>query len=110
MQHVRSRLARAAAACLILTLALLSAPVPCAAAPSGSKAAPAAGERIDINSASAEQLVVIPGIGKVMADRIIQFREEHGPFSKVEELLKIKGIGEKSLEKLRPYIKIGKNG
>ena len=42
-----------------------------------------------------------------MAERIVQFREEHGPFKRVEDLLKIKGIGEKSFQKIRPYVKIG---
>jgi competence protein ComEA len=88
----------------------LAAHIPCDAAPSGSKGALPSGERIDINRANAEQLVVIPGIGKVMAERIVQFRDKHGRFSRVEDLLKVKGIGEKSLEKLRPYIKVGKSG
>jgi competence protein ComEA len=76
---------------------------------SASKTKAPAGGEIDINKASAEQLTRIPGIGKVMAERIILFREEHGPFRRVEDLLKIKGIGEKSLQKLRPYVKVDKS-
>ena len=50
----------------------------------------------------------IPGIGEVTAQRIVEFREKHGPFGRVEDLLKVKGIGEKSFEKLRPYVKVAK--
>jgi competence protein ComEA len=65
-------------------------------------------QAVDLNQASAEQLITIPGIGKVMAQRIIDFREQHGPFNRVEDLMKVKGIGEKSLQKLRPYVKVSK--
>ena len=47
-------------------------------------------------------------IGKAMAGRIVAFRDEHGPFKRVEDLMKIKGIGEKSFEKIRPYVKVSK--
>jgi comEA protein len=109
MHQVRSRRGPIAAACLTLALLALFATYPCMADQSASKTkAPAAGE-IDINRASAEQLTRIPGIGKVMAERIVLFRKEHGPFKRVEDLLKIKGIGEKSFERIRPYVKIGKS-
>lgn len=72
--------------------------------------AEAAVEPIDVNKADITELMTVPGIGKVMAQRIIDFRKEHGPFSRVEDLLKVKGIGEKSLEKLKPYVKVGKRG
>ena len=63
---------------------------------------------IDLNRATARELVQLPGVGEVIAKRIVDFREEHGPFKRVEDLMKIKGIGEKSLERIRPYIRIGK--
>ena len=65
---------------------------------------------IDLNSATAEELKSVPGIGEVMAQRIVDFREQHGPFSRVDDLLKVKGIGEKSLEKLRRYFKVSGEG
>lgn len=64
------------------------------------------GSRININEADAERLQMLPGIGPVKAEAILEYRREKGPFSSVDELLQVKGIGEKTLEKLRPHIKI----
>jgi competence protein ComEA len=63
---------------------------------------------VDLNTADAERLGLLPGIGPSMAGRIIEFRDEHGPFRRVEDLLKIKGIGEKSFQKLRPLVTVSK--
>ena len=59
---------------------------------------------IDVNSASSKELESIPGIGPAMAQRIITWREQNGPFERVEDLLNVRGIGVKTLEKLRPYV------
>lgn len=59
---------------------------------------------IDINSAGAEELDLLPGIGPVKAAAIIDYRAEHGPFSDVQELLEVPGIGETTLEGLRDYV------
>ena len=59
---------------------------------------------VNINTASAVQLQLLPGIGPAMAKRIIEFRETNGPFRKVDELIAVRGIGPKSMEKLRPYV------
>ena len=61
-------------------------------------------ELIDINTASAEQLQTLPGIGATLARRIIDFREENGPFFSIEDLLDVKGIGNAMLDELRPLI------
>lgn len=61
---------------------------------------------ININRASASELEQLPGIGPSKAKAIIQYREEHGPFSDVQQLLNVSGIGEKTLEKLLPYITV----
>lgn len=61
---------------------------------------------ININTATVEQLKQIKGIGDVIALRIIEYRNQIGQFQHVEELLDVKGIGEKTLEKIRPYITI----
>lgn len=61
---------------------------------------------IDINQASASQLTELPGIGPVLASRVVQFRSLHGSFLSVDDLLLIKGIGKKTLDKIRPYIMV----
>jgi competence protein ComEA len=63
-------------------------------------------ERIDVNTATAEELQSVPGIGETLAKRIVEFREEHGPFEKVDDLLNVRGIGVASLDKLRPFLSI----
>jgi competence protein ComEA len=57
---------------------------------------------IDVNRASADELVALPGIGPVRAAAIIALRDERGRFGSIDELLDVKGIGPKTLERLRP--------
>lgn len=64
------------------------------------------GVALDLNRASAVDLEAVPGLGPVLAHRITAFREEHGPFTDLEGLLQVKGIGPKLLEKIRPYVVI----
>lgn len=59
---------------------------------------------IDLNRATLPQLEELPGIGPSMARRILEFREKSGPFRRVEDLLAIRGIGQKRFEQLRPYV------
>jgi len=61
---------------------------------------------VNVNKAGIEALESLPGIGPVYAGRIIKYRQEHGGFKSVEELKKIKGIGEKRLETLKPFVKL----
>ncbi len=61
---------------------------------------------IDLNSATVEQLQQLPGIGPGTAKAIVRFREKSGPFRRVEDLLAIRGITKRRLEKLRPYVTI----
>lgn len=74
-----------------------------AAAPADAKAAP-----VDINTATASDLESVPGIGPALARRIVGFREKNGAFASVDDLLKVQGIGEKSLAKLRPHVTVAK--
>ena len=62
---------------------------------------------VNINTAGSETLQTLPGIGPALAGRIIDYRDAHGPFVAVEDLLNVKGIGEVTLEKLRPLISVG---
>jgi competence protein ComEA len=59
---------------------------------------------VNVNTASSEQLQMLPRVGPALAGRIIEFREANGPFQAVDEILAVKGIGESSFEKLEPYI------
>lgn len=61
---------------------------------------------VDLNNATKEQLDGIPGIGPVLAERIILYRTVNGPFKSVDELTKVSGIGTKKLEDLRPYVTV----
>ena len=63
-----------------------------------------ANEVVNINTAGAEQLQLLPRVGPALANRIIEFRESNGLFKTVDELVAVKGIGETSLAKLEPYI------
>ena len=60
--------------------------------------------KINVNTADKERLLLLSGVGEVMAQRILDYREQHGPFSCLEELMNVKGIGEATLEKLRDQI------
>jgi competence protein ComEA len=62
---------------------------------------------IDLNTATAEQLQQVPGIGPSTAKAIVNFRQKSGPFRKIEDLLAIKGVSKARLEKMRPYLTIG---
>ena len=64
-------------------------------------------EPIDINRASVEDFTKLPGIGPALARRIVAFREKHGPFRRVEDLLAIRGIGHKKWKAIRAYLKVG---
>ena len=59
---------------------------------------------VNINTADAEQLQMLPRVGPALAERIIGYRESNGPFKAVEEIVAVKGIGDASLEKLEPYL------
>ena len=66
--------------------------------------------KININTAGVEELVKLPGIGPTKARSIIDYRNKNGKFSSVDDLLNVKGIGEKTLEKLRNSVTIGDAG
>lgn len=62
---------------------------------------------LDINTAEAADLESLPGIGQVLAQRIVDYRDANGPFSSVADLMNVEGIGEKKLTALLDYITVG---
>lgn len=64
-------------------------------------------DRLNINTASAQQLEELPYIGESRARAIVTYRQQHGPFRNLDELVKVADIGEKSLEAIRPYLTLG---
>jgi competence protein ComEA len=70
-----------------------------------------AGSRpVNVNTASAEELVEINGIGKAKAQAIIAYRDQNGPFASVDDLRQVRGIGDKILERIRPQVTTGADG
>ncbi len=61
---------------------------------------------LDLNSSSFTELLKVPGIGPVLAENIINFRYEKNGFNNINELMDVKGIGEKKLQKLKQYFKL----
>ncbi|MFC2170301.1 ComEA family DNA-binding protein [Acidobacteriota bacterium] len=64
-------------------------------------------KKVNINTATVTELQSLPRIGAKVAQRIVDFRNEHGQFKKIEELMKVKGIGEKTFEQLKDLITVG---
>jgi competence protein ComEA len=85
--------------------------VPGPAPPSGTGTLPESGSTpapmlVNVNTAAPEELETLPGIGEVLAQAIIAYREEHGPFTSVEELEEVSGIGPATLEEIRDLVTV----
>jgi competence ComEA-like helix-hairpin-helix protein len=87
---------------LFLFLSLLCTP----AVPGGKKKPPP--RPVNINTATSEELQQVPGIGPATAEKILQMRKSYGAFKSVDDLLAIRGLGAKRLEKMRKYLTVGK--
>jgi competence protein ComEA len=64
---------------------------------------------INVNSASAEQIALLPRVGLKLAERVVEYRKTNGPFKKVEDLMEVKGVGEKLFVVLRPHLTVSGN-
>jgi len=74
-------------------------------AQSGAKS-PSASAPVNLNTATVAQLETLPGIGKATAERILEYRKQNGSFKKVEDLMNVRGVGEKSFLKLKPLVTV----
>ena len=61
---------------------------------------------LNLNSASVAQLEALPGIGRATAERIVEYRQKNGSFKKAEDLMNVRGIGEKNFLKLKPLVTV----
>jgi competence protein ComEA len=91
MRHLQ----RFTALALAFALALVVAPAFAADAPAGV---------VNVNTASAAELERLPGVGETVALRIVEHREKNGAFKSVEDLMLVRGIGEKSFERIKPFV------
>lgn len=62
--------------------------------------------RVDVNKAGWVEWAQLPGLGEILAKRVVEDREQNGPFKKPDDLLRVRGIGPKKLEAMRPYLDV----
>jgi len=90
----------------VFSFLLLALFLSAAAFPAGTKKPPL--RPVNINTANAEELQLVPGIGPATAEKILQMRKSYGAFKSVDDLVAIRGIGKKRLDKMRKYLTVGK--
>lgn len=102
---IPSRVLAAALLCLLTSTAVhaQTSPTPAPAKPAAASP-PAFNGVVNINTASADELALLPGVGPARAKAIVDYRTAQGPFKKVDDLAGVSGIGSRSLERLRPFI------
>lgn len=82
-------------------------PAPATATPTPTSGAVSPEARVNLNTATLAELLTLPGIGETRAQAILAYRAEHGPFTRIEELQNVSGIGPATYEKLAPYVTVG---
>ncbi len=88
-----------------LVLPALAVTLLATAAPAAAEAEVTPAKRtVNVNQASADELARLPRVGPSLAGRIVAHREQHGPFKRTEDLMEVKGVGEKMFAQLRPYL------
>jgi competence protein ComEA len=109
---MRFTISTALALCALIIAAspVLATQAPVPAQAQAAAQAMAAGEKapVNLNAATVEQLATLPGIGPKVAERILEYRTKNGGFKKIEELMNVKGIGEKSFLKIKPLVSVAK--
>jgi competence protein ComEA len=89
---------RFVAAALLAALVLTTGPAFAASAPAG---------KVNLNTATVSQLEDLPGVGPALAARIVEHRQRNGAFKSVEDVMAVKGIGEKNFSKIQGYLSVG---
>jgi len=96
MKHFHNSLARRIAAALVaFAVAVVAFPIAAAAAHAG---------KVNVNTADSDALTLLPRVGPAIAQRILDYREENGAFEAAEDLMLVRGIGEKTFELIEPYV------
>ena len=106
MRALLMLLAIVALAAIPAAAAAQKAPAAKSGAAAKSTKAPSAATVVNINTATQAQLETLPGLGAKAAERILEYRQKNGQFKKVEDLMNVKGIGEKSFLKLKPLLTV----
>lgn len=101
---IRASIVRAASAFALAAL-LCNTALAAANEPAGHAGGAITGV-VNVNSATAEELTLLPGVGAAKAQAILEYRKEHGAFKRVEDLSEVKGIGDKALERIRPHVSL----
>ena len=99
--HRRMRLAGARALAFLLALGIAANALPALA-----DGEPRLTGTVNVNTASVEELQLLPGIGESRAEALVAERKRRGGFKQVQDLLEVKGIGESSLERLKPHVAV----
>ena len=101
-----TRIMIAAIAAIALSAALSDTALSAQGRTTPTKTVATAAAPVNLNTATAEQLATIPGVGPKTAERIIEYRQKNGGFKKVEDLMNVSGVGEKSFLKMKPLITV----